>query len=1084
MGKCKKWISLFLAIILSASPVLAAEDSEKVYLQADVSEDQTVRLTSLGDGKFNILKNGDFETVNASGAPTGWSVVGAQIGESYMTTCSAEAVSGKNFARFYGETENAYLSQSTTAAIPGKTYTFSAKVRKTAGQGSVLVYISADEKTETSHASVKKFNQTVAFEKSYKGEWIDVTMECELPAETARVGFMLRLVGGGEVHWDDVRFVGEVKEELKKAAEFRTILAEEAAMDEGTNILEKGALRQYDTPFTGQSNLIANGNFETNDGAMPENWALRSDFKPFFSLVKGGSHDGSDCVKFNLSGEKDGTKHPFLSQDIPLIGGAEYQVSFKYKITKGTGAEPRLKLEYYSQDRNLPGAKGVGEKYAGPEKENYTGTWETVVLKVYPSKNVADAAALLRVMQANPLEEVEVYFDDVEVYMTAPPPAFEIDGGWIFYYSDMKEGTLSTEVNMAYYPDLASAKVDYAILYGTDIIWESQHHIGVQGKTAVTFPLSVLKEKEKAYRARATLYNTDGSVHSVATQNVYIYDRPQYLKKDGTFLKEGKKEIYPVFAYHVTRTQEDFRKVAEAGVTVIQTSVDNEADVKYLDWCEEAGLMALITLYPGGKCAGHDDNIEYTIGVLNATMDHPATLGYIVMDEVFMNRADAETEMENSYRLIHSLDKKHPVTVMEAADNFYEKAGKYVDLLLTDPYSKAHARHASEGTANARAALQYEKPVYSLLETYHATGGSAPGYPTPNDGRNNNWQALIAGANAVGYYSINDSDINPETGKYSIPIWDARDGGALWKALISFGKTEKELAYNHFVFNKTPYFNEYRGDKYWYASWVDGQDIYMIVLGMLQSGTQEISIPLTSFAGDIKVGDYTAVMLAGREKLETVTGSGTLDIKVSDVEALFYKITPSQAVDFSSLGFTAFEDLLDFGWARQQIARMDAAGVITGRNMFSYAPADKITRGEFAGFLVRALGLTSDSTELFTDVDADYEFAKEIAVGRALGILKGTDGVNYNPDAEISRQDLMVICARSMRLKKALEEGGDMTFTDKDAIADYAIVDIAAMVRAGIVTGYTDGTIQPLGNTTRAEAAVIMDRIVNWSANP
>ncbi|MBQ7032119.1 MAG: S-layer homology domain-containing protein, partial [Clostridia bacterium] len=63
-------------------------------------------------------------------------------------------------------------------------------------------------------------------------------------------------------------------------------------------------------------------------------------------------------------------------------------------------------------------------------------------------------------------------------------------------------------------------------------------------------------------------------------------------------------------------------------------------------------------------------------------------------------------------------------------------------------------------------------------------------------------------------------------------------------------------------------------------------------------------------------------------------------------------------------------------------------------------------------------------------------------------------------------------------------EGGEMTFSDKDAIADYAVADIAAMVRAGIVAGYTDGTIQPLGNTTRAEAAVIMDRIVTWNTNP
>ncbi|MBR2471721.1 MAG: S-layer homology domain-containing protein, partial [Clostridia bacterium] len=37
---------------------------------------------------------------------------------------------------------------------------------------------------------------------------------------------------------------------------------------------------------------------------------------------------------------------------------------------------------------------------------------------------------------------------------------------------------------------------------------------------------------------------------------------------------------------------------------------------------------------------------------------------------------------------------------------------------------------------------------------------------------------------------------------------------------------------------------------------------------------------------------------------------------------------------------------------------------------------------------------------------------------------------------------------------------------------------IAAMVRESIVKGNPDGTVNPLGNTTRAEAAVIMSRIL------
>ena len=52
-------------------------------------------------------------------------------------------------------------------------------------------------------------------------------------------------------------------------------------------------------------------------------------------------------------------------------------------------------------------------------------------------------------------------------------------------------------------------------------------------------------------------------------------------------------------------------------------------------------------------------------------------------------------------------------------------------------------------------------------------------------------------------------------------------------------------------------------------------------------------------------------------------------------------------------------------------------------------------------------------------------------------------------------------------------------FADSGIIADYASGHVSAMVAEGLVKGNADGTINPLGNTTRAEAAVIMQRILN-----
>ena len=89
----------------------------------------------------------------------------------------------------------------------------------------------------------------------------------------------------------------------------------------------------------------------------------------------------------------------------------------------------------------------------------------------------------------------------------------------------------------------------------------------------------------------------------------------------------------------------------------------------------------------------------------------------------------------------------------------------------------------------------------------------------------------------------------------------------------------------------------------------------------------------------------------------------------------------------------------------------------------------------------------------------------------------------YEPEAPISRQDAMAIIARGMTymsmLGKSDAESRLSVFSDSALIADYAREPIAAMTEEEIVKGNTDGTVNPLGNITRAEAAVIMHRIAN-----
>ncbi len=862
MNDSKKRISsLLLGFYLAAASFIGAAAAEKAY------------ITPAGNGQYNLVLNGGME-IAEGGVPAYWGISQGDADIGFTQGAYAEEA----YARLYGKT--VLVSQTVASFVPGETYTLSAYIRRMQTTSEAILEVRFQKKNGTSYAEVGV--QSVYISSTNVGEWVYHSRSVTVPEEAERGSIYIRLkehenkdgeIGdNGEVHFDEVSLIGRPKAEYAAAMDFRSKLWAEEAQDESTLPASPNGLYEDNEPSAGEENLLVNSGFED---ALSGNWGVS--FPAYTTVTDDGS--GGKCIRFLVDGAAVGAIHPLCAQRVPIVGGAEYQVSFRYKVTKGM-ADPRVKLEYAAA-LDLDGVGPAGEKYVGPAETKRDGNWHSVTIKVYPPANASFANVLPRMMQELSTDTEEAYIDDVQIYMTYPPSFASLDAGWIFYYSDMEEGTLSTEIHPAF-PAHKSAKVDYAILDGTVVKWESKNHVSTDGKTEVTFPLTVLAEKEKPYRARATVYDSDGvTVKAICTQNVYRYDRPEYLGEDGIFYQNGITPAYPVYAYHVNRTH--YEKAAEAGINIVQMGGFDtaEAAMEALDAAEDAGLMGLVVLYHDMRPAGDDVNIEKTIRIVEAVKEHPALFGYGVMDEVFTSIGNPERLLENSYRLIHSIDKKHPVTTMEASANYYWKAAKFVDVLCIDPYSAAHAQNASSSTAKAVEVTKGEKPVYALLWAYY-TGAA---YPSYNDARNNNWQAVMSGAAAVGYYSISDSDADPDTGKMSVPIWEARDGGAFWNGMVEFAEKEKEIAFDRFVFKKYSSFAEEKTDTYWYSAWHTDTDTYAVVLGLQKTGVQNISIPLE--------GAFRAELVAGGEGV--IYGAGQLSVSLPGTAALLYKITPLSA---------------------------------------------------------------------------------------------------------------------------------------------------------------------------------------------
>ena len=333
------------------------------------------------------------------------------------------------------------------------------------------------------------------------------------------------------------------------------------------------------------------------------------------------------------------------------------------------------------------------------------------------------------------------------------------------------------------------------------------------------------------------------------------------------------------------------------------------------------------------------------------------------------------------------------------------------------------------------------------------------------------YQALWAGAKSVGYYSFNDSQKDAEGN--NIAIYNTR----LWEPMTSFHALEYEDAKKHFITKEYPLFAEKRAENVWFRAWVKGDSVQVVALNKSDKNENMESFPLTSVDGSISIRDFSCRVINGADKT-TFEGSKALTVTLKPGQAVLYEITPKESTDFSGIATSVFQDMYEHGWAMKAVDTLYEKDVLH-TNGYSYRPAEEITRGDFVMFLVRTLGLRTDASENFSDVDPISYYGKEIATAKELGIINGVGDNAFMPETAITRQDLMTICARALKTLGKLEESGETaSFTDSDAISDYARDAVNQMTAMGIIKGNPDGTVKPLSNTTRAEAAVIMERLV------
>lgn len=202
--------------------------------------------------------------------------------------------------------------------------------------------------------------------------------------------------------------------------------------------------------------------------------------------------------------------------------------------------------------------------------------------------------------------------------------------------------------------------------------------------------------------------------------------------------------------------------------------------------------------------------------------------------------------------------------------------------------------------------------------------------------------------------------------------------------------------------------------------------------------------------------------------------------KVTKSFTLYAKWT--EAFSDSEAWDNPYVDVKETDWFYEDVRYVYVNKLFEGISNEEFGPNIPMTRAMLVTVLYRAEGQPSveneNSDHQFADVDADSWYGDAVYWAWLHGIVKGYSDEEFAPNQEISREQIAAIFERYAEYKGiATDEKGDLSkFTDADKISDWAKDNVRWAVGAGLISGRDDGTIDPLGNATRAEIAAIMHR--------
>ena len=190
---------------------------------------------------------------------------------------------------------------------------------------------------------------------------------------------------------------------------------------------------------------------------------------------------------------------------------------------------------------------------------------------------------------------------------------------------------------------------------------------------------------------------------------------------------------------------------------------------------------------------------------------------------------------------------------------------------------------------------------------------------------------------------------------------------------------------------------------------------------------------------------------------------------------------------------SAFANLRDLDlvpWAKNAMEKMCVKGLIKGYGDNTFKPNTSVSQLEAIVMALRVLGWEEDarSSRYADSLVSKYKGGRldpwaygYVNIAYEKGILDEVDLMYFNPNSAAKRWEVAKYFVRALDKEDIAEDhmGDKLDFKDYTAIPVGAVGYIYVMNDLGLMKGNADGTFNPNGAVSRAEMAVLLERIDN-----